>query len=128
MKQLFGFHGRISRGEYAGISIGTFILMALVRILATGMAAAIAVDNPQSTAVGAMGLALLLNAPLLWVYFAAAAKRLHDMDQSGWWSLLLLIPYAGIAVWIAFVAIPGTAGRNRHDGPARQSQVAEVFD
>lgn len=129
MKQLFSFQGRISRGEYAAISIGAFIIMALVRIVLAGLVVSVLENDPAASATGAMALGWLINAPILWVYFAAAAKRLHDMDQSGWWSLLLLIPLAGIVVWICFVAIPGTHGRNRFDtAAARKAQVADVFD
>jgi uncharacterized membrane protein YhaH (DUF805 family) len=38
---------------------------------------------------------------------AAAARRLHDTNRSGWWQLLGLIPVVGWIVLIVFLAQPG---------------------
>lgn len=44
---------------------------------------------------------------------AAAARRLHDTDRSGWWQLLGLIPIVGWIIVIVFLAQKGTPGSNR---------------
>jgi uncharacterized membrane protein YhaH (DUF805 family) len=44
---------------------------------------------------------------------AVAVRRLHDVDRSGWWLLLGLIPIAGMIVLIVFYATDGTRGANR---------------
>lgn len=38
-----------------------------------------------------------------------AIKRFHDMDKSGWWALLTLLPLVSIII----IFIPGTKGSNR---------------
>jgi len=53
---------------------------------------------------------------------AIAARRLHDIDKSGWWQLILLIPIIGVIVLIVFLATKGNEGANRF-GPARVSTV-----
>ncbi len=40
---------------------------------------------------------------------AVGARRLHDIDKSGWWQLLWLIPVVGWAVLIYWAAQPGKA-------------------
>lgn len=41
-------------------------------------------------------------------------KRLHDIDRSGWWVLILYIPIYGIIWFIVEVWLePGTDGPNR---------------
>lgn len=41
-------------------------------------------------------LALLLMIPALWGSFAINAKRCHDRNRTGFFQLLLLIPFIGI--------------------------------
>ena len=31
---------------------------------------------------------------------AVAARRLHDIDKSGWWQLVYFIPFVGWILWI----------------------------
>ncbi len=40
-------------------------------------------------------------------------RRLHDMDRSGWWALLILAPVVGSIVLMIWSAFKGTEGSNR---------------
>jgi len=59
--------------------------------------------------------------PLNWLYsiavilpsLAVAARRLHDIDRSGWWILLVLIPLVGIIILIIWWCKPSQPGANR---------------
>jgi uncharacterized membrane protein YhaH (DUF805 family) len=44
---------------------------------------------------------------------AVAIRRLHDLDRSGWWALLVLIPLIGAIVLIVWYCSRGTEGPNR---------------
>jgi uncharacterized membrane protein YhaH (DUF805 family) len=44
---------------------------------------------------------------------AVSARRLHDVDRSAWWLLLLLIPVAGWGVLVYFLIQPSTLGPNQ---------------
>jgi len=44
---------------------------------------------------------------------AVGVRRLHDLDKSAWWYLLLLLPLIGAVVLLVWFCMPGTAGRNR---------------
>lgn len=44
---------------------------------------------------------------------AVAARRLHDIDRSGWWQLLSLVPIIGLIVLIIWLATAGDKGENR---------------
>jgi uncharacterized membrane protein YhaH (DUF805 family) len=46
---------------------------------------------------------------LLWL-FAAGARRLHDINMSGWFALLLVIP--GMQLFL--LLMPGTKGKNKY--------------
>ncbi len=54
-----------------------------------------------------------LTVLLLWPWFAIAVKRYHDRDESGWWSLIGLVPLIG-PIWllIALGLRSGTDGEN----------------
>ena len=45
--------------------------------------------------------------------FGLAIRRLHDIDRSGWWSLIVLLPIIGIIISLIFSCTEGTRGENR---------------
>lgn len=45
--------------------------------------------------------------------FTGRARRLHDINMSGWWQLLSLIPYVGPLAVFIFTLLPGNQGPNR---------------
>lgn len=49
-------------------------------------------------------LGLVFNLATLIPSLAAGSRRLHDTDRSGWWQLLVLIPFIGWIVLIVFLA------------------------
>ncbi len=44
---------------------------------------------------------------------AVAVRRLHDLDKSGWWLLIELIPLVGWIVILVWACTEGTRGPNR---------------
>jgi uncharacterized membrane protein YhaH (DUF805 family) len=46
--------------------------------------------------------------------FAMAARRLHDVNRSGWWAATILVPVVGYAVLIALAFWPGMPEPNRY--------------
>jgi uncharacterized membrane protein YhaH (DUF805 family) len=59
-----------------------------------------------------VGVALLLPG------LAVAVRRLHDIDKSGWWLLIALVPLIGWLVLIIFYAKRGSPGSNSYGPPA----------
>jgi uncharacterized membrane protein YhaH (DUF805 family) len=49
---------------------------------------------------------------------ALAVRRLHDLDRTGWWLLLALIPLIGEIILLIWFCTRGTVGPNRF-GPDR---------
>ena len=53
-----------------------------------------------------------------WVFVASSVRRLHDMDRSGWWGLIFLVPGIGqfvFTIWVGFFPpVPGANVPNRY--------------
>ena len=82
------FSGRASRAEY-----WWFFLFILLVSAATSLF--------SNTLSGLFSLATLVPS------IAAAARRLHDTNRSGWWQLIVLVPVVGLVVLIVFLAQEG---------------------
>jgi uncharacterized membrane protein YhaH (DUF805 family) len=52
-------------------------------------------------------------------------RRLHDFNVSGWWLLLIFIPFFGVLWDVALFIIPGSQGDNRYGAPVRKPQPKE---
>lgn len=89
-------------------------IIAMVIDTATGMMNEAAGIGPVS---GILSLVLLIPS------ISVAVRRLHDIDRSGWWYLLFLIPLIGAIVLLIFFVKSGTAGDNRF-GPDPKAVVA----
>lgn len=104
---LTSFDGRINRAKFwAGV--GVLIAVSIVLSL---------IDSMLGLQVG-QGLGVLSTIfALISIYLALAlyAKRWHDRDKSGWWSLIVLIPIVG-AVWllVELGILEGTRGANKY--------------
>lgn len=102
-KKYATFSGRASRTE---------VLWPMLVNLLVLVVAALARETVVSIVVGVYGVAALV--PTL----AVGARRLHDINLSGWWQLLLLVPVVGeivlIVLWATFPREAGT----RYDAAA----------
>jgi uncharacterized membrane protein YhaH (DUF805 family) len=58
-------------------------------------------------------LSALFSLAVFLPSIAVGVRRLHDLDKSGWWYLLILIPVLGTLVLIFFFVQEGTHGTNR---------------
>jgi uncharacterized membrane protein YhaH (DUF805 family) len=99
-----GFSGRAARSEYWYWVLFIFI----VGLITSGVDHGIVGGNSQfSPVTSIVGLALLL--PNLGM----AVRRLHDLDKSGWFLLLGLIPIIGVIILLFWFVQRGTVGDNR---------------
>ena len=107
--KIFSFAGRIGRMRYLAFSM----VMLFVMYFAIGVVAAITL--PQGAGgMTAMGLITgLLGLASLPIAFMFMMQRLHDMNASGWWSLLMFVPIANALMGLVLLFAPGTKGDNR---------------
>jgi uncharacterized membrane protein YhaH (DUF805 family) len=56
------------------------------------------------------------NLLIIWPALATTIKRLHDINKSGWWTLIHLIPIIGsLLLTVVLSFVPGTKGKNQYD-------------
>ncbi len=55
---------------------------------------------------------------------AVTIRRLHDIDRSGWWILIGLVPIAGVIVLIIFAAKDGQPGSNQYGSNPKEEAAA----
>jgi uncharacterized membrane protein YhaH (DUF805 family) len=79
------------------------------------------VQSPFHTKVLSGLVGLGLYAPGVTVH----VRRLHDIDKSGWWLLISVVPFIGGIVLIYWLARPGTSGPNKF-GPDPMESAAGV--
>lgn len=115
-KFLFSFEGRISRKAYWIYFLVSLALGFLIQGLAIGTTGLVA--DPEAMPAIPMWY-WLIQIPLLWIGLAVMAKRWHDQDRSGWFTLLLFIPLLGFLIVLVMLGFIGsTPGPNRFgDGP-----------
>ena len=109
---LFSFKGRINRKSFW---LSYFIMLILVIILGSilGLLDAYAYLNNDfgSFIVLAYVFAMFLT---IWMNAAICAKRWHDSDCSGWWSLLVFIPAVGLIALIICGIRTGSVEGNKY--------------
>lgn len=98
------FNGRAMRSEFWYFVLFNFVLQ-LGLIIVLGIIVGGASSLPD-IASGIATLALIIPS------LAAGARRLHDIDKSGWWQLIGIVPLIGL-VLIYFWCQRGTEGANR---------------
>ena len=89
------FNGRAVRSEY-----WWFALFIVLVSMGLGIISEIV--------SGLFSLAVLIPS------IAAAARRLHDTNRSGWWQLIAFIPFIGWIIIITFLAQEGNSDTNQY--------------
>ncbi len=108
LKQYADFTGRARRTEYWMFILFNMIFALVATIL----------DN-------LLGLKFTPKIPYGFIYLiyalvtfipglAVMVRRLHDVDKSGWWFLIGLIPIIGTIWIIVLLATDGTPGTNQY--------------
>ena len=116
----FDYSGRARRKE--------FWIYALIQLLVGGVLFAVELElgwfDPELGIGPLTGLVMALTFP---TNLALAVRRLHDTGKSGWWYLIVLVPFAGSLILLAFMATDGTHGNNNY-GPDPLNRESKGID
>jgi len=103
-RQYVGFRGRARRAEFW--YFGLFYVVA-------GIVLSIVDTLLFGDGTGMAPLTLLFGLGMFLPSLAVSIRRLHDIDRTGWWILLSLVPLVGAIVLLVFFVQRGTSGVNR---------------
>ena len=106
------FSGRSRRMEYWMFTlIHSIIVLALCTgIVGFGLLKQPVIGATSYLLLAAYGLAVLVPS------FAVTVRRLHDIDKTGWWILICLVPIIGGITLLVMTVLDGTQGSNQY-GP-----------
>lgn len=108
------FSGRAPRSEY-----WYFVLFLLIGGAITGVLDAVLFPGNVVSPLNSI-FSLVTIIPSL----AVTSRRLHDVDKSGWWQLLWIVPIVGWIIMIIWLVSRGTPGPNRFGPDPLGSMVA----
>ncbi len=112
--------GRFGRLAYLGwnmlmgvVIIGIAILLA---ILIPSFAQQITDPSPMLI-IAMVIIGLVFYSALIYYSFIFTIRRLHDRNQSGWLSLLMLVPLVNFILFIYLCCAKGDAAANNYGAP-----------
>jgi uncharacterized membrane protein YhaH (DUF805 family) len=105
----FVYRGRASRSAY-----WWFVLFEVIATVVLELLIVIPAATHSSAIVGLF--LIIVSIAMIYVALVGLAltiRRLHDIDRSGWWVLIGLVPIVGGIVLLIFSLLEGTPGPNR---------------
>lgn len=134
LKDYFAFSGRLNRKPYICRSIAvTFFSIALAFLLFfafAGFPPSRQYKHPEFVWIH-VTLLLLIMVLTIWIGFSLGVRRCHDVEKSGWWLLLGMVPYINIVWGLYLIFKRGTVGPNRYgDDPIRNDydKIEDIAD
>ena len=109
-KKFATFEGRASRSEFWWFQL-FYMMVVLVAVILDGLLVG---GNMESAGALEIVSQLILLLPAL----AVTARRLHDVDKSGWWMLIAITIVGLIPLFIWYLA-PGTNKKNKFGNPLK---------
>jgi len=120
LQQYVDFNGRARRKEY-----WMFVLFNMIfAIVAITLDNVLGLSGGSYEAAEASASVMFESGPIYMVYslavllpsLAVSVRRLHDVNKSGWWLLISLIPIIG-GIWLLILFVRDSqAGKNQY-GP-----------
>ena len=128
MNLLFGFSGRIGRLKWWLAQLaggGVLLLGAVLVVISVGTAKLEPAELPPSVFVIIAATFILA----VWINLACTVKRFHDRGKSGFWVLIVLVPYIG-GIWqiVECGFLSGSLSSNDYGPPPGSRSLSDIED
>jgi uncharacterized membrane protein YhaH (DUF805 family) len=101
------FSGRARRSEYWFFTLFNVLITIVLALLGLNLVRLFGLNQN-----GAFGLAYLYLLVAFLPTLAVSVRRLHDIGLSGWWYLIVFVPFGGLVLTVLAV-IDSQGGTNR---------------
>ncbi len=112
----FSFSGRIGRLRYLAYLTGLYLVTGIVVFPFMGGMTMAASGQPDISALAMVFMGVAYIAVLVYA-LTLGKRRLNDVNQSGWWLLMFIVPLANTLLALYLIFAAGTDGVNKY-GPA----------
>jgi uncharacterized membrane protein YhaH (DUF805 family) len=112
----FHMSGRIGRLRMVVYTAGYNMLFAALTVVVVTVLGGADGPTPLLAVVGAVGAVFVLLLPM-W-------RRLHDLDRSGWWAVLMFVPLINLLLLLYLLLMPGNNDVNGHGAPPTSNSLA----
>ncbi|OCG41442.1 aminopeptidase [Gilliamella sp. Fer2-1] len=109
-KNYANFNGRARRKEYWMYFLFNLLLVGIALNLITVILGSIS----HSLLSVMTFVQFIVSIALVIPGLAVTVRRLHDIDKSGWWILIGVIPLIGAIVLFVFACLDSTPGSNQY--------------
>ncbi len=111
LSQFATFTGRASRSDYWWWVLAYVLALFAIGLVDTFVIAPSLGFNITDENAG-QPLSMLFVLAMFLPNLAVSVRRLHDLNKSGWWLLLGLLPVVGVLVLLYWIIQRGTEGSN----------------
>ncbi len=127
---IISFQGRIGRMRYLAYSIGISLVMMIAMMVIMPLLGASMMmaggSGPESMSIVSLLFIGIFYVVTIVFSVMFAKRRLNDLNRSGWWFLLFLVPVVNLLMAIYLIFFPGTQGSNNF-GPAPAANSVGVL-
>jgi uncharacterized membrane protein YhaH (DUF805 family) len=113
---IISFNGRIGRLRYLAYAMGINFALMIVMVPIMGLSVFMG-GSPEAMSPISMVMIGVLYIATIIVSVMFAKRRLNDLNRSGWWCLLFIVPIANLLLALYMLFFKGTDGDNNW-GPA----------
>jgi len=111
LEKIFTTKGRLNRLAYLKYMIGFSVVSFLINFIVAFVFVALT-GNQESTVLNI--LSVIVTLPMTIGSIMAGIRRLHDLNRSGWFMLIVLIPIVDVIFGLYMLFRRGTEGSNKY--------------
>lgn len=119
--KLLSAAGRLGRLRYFAYSLGIILTIYIVMGIGIGVSSLL----PEGTNTVVMGIVGIIGfIAMIYMSVTLMVQRLHDINKSGWFSLIILIPLVSILFSFYLWFMPGSDEGNSFGNPPPPNKSA----